>query len=272
MRKPVIRRPSSVPASPAPDPDFAQDQDAGIRLNKALAQAGVCSRRAADELIRSGKVTVNGRPADIGAPVRPGVDDIRVDGRPVGFPKREQALYFLLNKPPEVVTTARDPQGRPTVLDLLGQDAQGRRVFPVGRLDYFSEGLLILTTDGELANRLMHPRWHLPKLYNVVVREEIPEEALAAMRSGMTLAEGEHLAPVKARVARRDQRSTVLEMELVQGVNRQIRRMCRDLGLTILKLVRVSQGPLELGSLGRGEHRPLRLDEVVALKKAVGLG
>lgn len=241
-----------------------------VRLNKALAQAGVCSRRSADELINSGRVTVNGEPAGLGATVRPGLDDVRVDGRPVAAPS-EAHLYFMLNKPVEVVTTARDPQGRRTVIDLMGQEAKGRRLFSVGRLDFFSEGLLILTTDGELANRLMHPSWHLPKLYRVTVREDVPAAALEAMRSGMTLAEGERLAPVKAGVVRKDSRSSEIEMELAQGVNRQIRRMCRDLGLTILKLVRVAQGPLRLGDLPKGRHRPLGPDELAALRKSVGL-
>ncbi|MFZ5426185.1 MAG: pseudouridine synthase [Thermodesulfobacteriota bacterium] len=241
-----------------------------VRLNKALAQAGVCSRRGADELINSGRVTVNGEPAGLGATVRPGRDDIRVDGRPVAAPD-ESHLYYMLNKPVEVVTTARDPQGRRTVIDLMGQAAKDRRLFPVGRLDYFSEGLLILTTDGELANRLMHPSWHQPKLYRVTVRGDAPASALEAMRSGMTLAEGERLAPVKAAVVRKDSRSSEIEMELAQGVNRQIRRMCRDLGLTILKLVRVAQGPLRLGDLPKGRHRPLRPDELAALRKSAGL-
>jgi len=243
-----------------------------IRLNKALAQAGVCSRRAADDLIRAGRVTVNGVAADLGTPVAPS-DDVRLDGASIRMASEaEPQLFFMLNKPIQVVTTARDPEGRTTVLDLMGQAANGRRLFPVGRLDFFSEGLLILTTDGELANRLMHPRWHLPKLYRLTVREDVSDAALAAMRAGMTLAEGEKLAPVKARIVARDIRSTTLEMELIQGVNRQIRRMCRDLGLTILRLWRVQQGPLLLGDLPGGKYRPLTAGEVAALKKAVGLG
>lgn len=240
-------------------------------MNKALAQAGVCSRRAADELIRSGRVTVNGQPADLGTPVRPGQDDIRVDGQPVCSPAPDTDLYYVLNKPIETVTTVKDPQGRRTVVDVLKDEALRRRIFPVGRLDYFSEGLIILTTDGELANRLMHPRWHLPKLYWVTVRGDVPEEALSRMRSGMALAEGERLAPVRARVVGKDARGTILEMELIQGVNRQIRRMCRDLGLTILKLLRISQGPLKLGTLPTGGYRPLLPEEVSALKAAVDL-
>ncbi|MBI4804697.1 MAG: rRNA pseudouridine synthase [Desulfovibrio sp.] len=242
-----------------------------MRLNKALAQAGVCSRRGADDLIRSGRVTVNGQPADLGTQVHPGQDDIRVDNKPIASPASDTDLYYVLNKPVETVTTVKDPEGRRTVLEILGEEALRRRIFPVGRLDYFSEGLLILTTDGELANRLMHPRWHLPKLYWVTLRGEVQENALTQMRSGMTLAEGERLAPVKARIVGKDPRGTVLEMELIQGVNRQIRRMCRDLGLTILKLVRISQGPLKLGKLPVGKYRPLLPEEVAALRAAVDL-
>lgn len=255
---------TSLP-SPAPKPAEP------LRLNKALAQAGVCSRRAADELIRSGRVTVNGRPADLGTSVSPGTDDIRVDGKPLGRAQAQEHLYFMLNKPVETVTTTKDPQGRPTVLDLVGPQAGGRRLFPVGRLDYFSDGLLLLTTDGELANRLMHPRWHLPKIYRVSVRGEVPEEALKAMRLGMTLAEGERLAPVKAGIVKKGAQASIIELELVQGVNRQIRRMCRDLGLTILTLTRVGQGPLKLGELPKGKYRALGSNEVLALKKATGL-
>jgi len=241
-----------------------------MRLNKVLAQAGVCSRRAADDLIRAGRVSVNGAAADLGTQVT-SLDDIRVDNAPVRLEHASGHLFFMLNKPVQVVTTTRDPEGRTTVLDLMGQAAQGRRLFPVGRLDFFSEGLLILTTDGELANRLMHPRWHLPKLYRLCVREDVSDAALASMRGGMTLAEGEKLSPVKARIVADDARSTTVELELVQGVNRQIRRMCRDLGLTILRLWRVRQGPLLLGDLPGGRYRALTPEEIAALKRAVGL-
>jgi 23S rRNA pseudouridine2605 synthase len=258
----------SMPPSSAPP-----ETGGRVRLNKYLAGSGLCSRRAADALMGAGRVSVNGRPAGPGTMVDPDSDDVRLDGEPIprSAAARGGHFYIMLNKPVQVVTTARDPQGRQTALDLVADAARGRRLFPVGRLDYFSEGLLILTTDGELANRLMHPRYNHPKLYLVTVRGEVPERALAAMRQGMTLAEGERLAPVKARLIRKDARQSVVEMELVQGVNRQIRRMCRDLGLTILKLVRVAQGPLKLEKLASGSHRPLDRDEVAALRRVVGL-
>lgn len=247
---------------------------ASVRLNKALAQAGVCSRRAADAYVLAGRVSVNGQKAEPGTKVVPGRDTVLVDGSPVALhiasPQAGLPVY-MLNKPVEVVTTAKDPQGRPTVVDILRKAGLEMRLFPVGRLDYFSEGLLLLTSDGELANRLMHPRWHLPKLYQVTVRGEVSEPALEAMRSGMTLAEGERLAPVTASVTGRTPRSCVIEMELIQGVNRQIRRMCRDLKLTILKLVRVAQGPVRLGGLAPGAYRILTPAELRALRQAVDL-
>lgn len=252
------------PPHPSPVP--------GLRLNKALAQAGLCSRRAADALIAAGRVTVNGRaPTGLGMTVDPAADAIAVDGKSVVFPAREVQAYFLLHKPPQVVTTAKDPMGRPTVLSLMGREANRVRLFPIGRLDYFSEGLLLLTSDGELANRLMHPRWHLPKVYLVTVRGRASHQALETMRRGMVLTEGERLAPVRVAEVSSSEGASVLEMELIQGVNRQIRRMCRDLGLTILQLKRVRQGPIALGELPSGHYRPLTPGEVAALKAAVGL-
>ncbi|GFK95553.1 Ribosomal large subunit pseudouridine synthase B [Fundidesulfovibrio magnetotacticus] len=259
-----------MPGSDRPDARPPSSDSESMRLNKALALAGVASRRAADVMVRAGRVTLNGRPAQLGDVVRPG-DQLAVDGRTVGLAPRQGHVYLMLNKPVEVVSTAHDPEGRRTVLDLARPAAPGARLFPVGRLDYFSQGLILLTTDGDLANRLMHPSWHLPKRYRVLVRGDAPQEALDAMRSGMRLAEGERLAPVKVEQTARIGRDSILEMVLIQGVNRQIRRMCRDLGLTILRLERVSQGPVELGDLPVGGVRPLRGGEVAALKRAVGL-
>lgn len=245
-----------------------------LRLNKALAAAGCCSRRQADTLIAAGRVSVNGRVVtELGCKVDPGRDRLVVDGRPVDFPAAgSEELTLLLHKKPGVVTTARDPQGRPTVFDGLSPRYRERRLFSVGRLDFFSEGLLLLTTDGELAFRLTHPRWHVPKRYQVTVRGRVGPALFETMAKGMTLAEGERLAPVAATLLRRQGADRfVLEMELSQGVNRQIRRMCRDLGLTVLRLVRVSQGPLALGELPPGRCRELTSTELATLRRAVGL-
>ncbi len=251
--------PRSSPSSPVP------------RLNKALAQAGVCSRRAADELIFAGRVRVNGETVvEPGRRVEPGRDVIEVDGRPVAAPPADH-VYVLLHKPVAVVTTVSDPEGRPTVMELLPPQWRGRRLVPVGRLDVMSEGLLLLTDDGELVNRMTHPRHHMAKVYAVTVKGDVPGEALEAMRQGMRLAEGERLAPAEARVVRREAGNTLLELVLRQGVNRQIRRMCRDLGLTVVRLVRTKVGPLSLGELPKGKARALDAAEAQALRAAAGL-
>ncbi len=242
------------------------------RINKALASAGVCSRRHADALIASGRVTVNGAVVtEAGLRIDPVRDALAVDGTPVNLAP-DTPVTLALHKKPGVVTTASDPEGRPTVFDGLPEPWRGKRLFPVGRLDFFSEGLILLTTDGELALRLTHPRWHVPKRYRVTVRGRVTPDMLGIMARGMRLAEGERLAPVAARVVEGPgQDRAVIEMELHQGVNRQIRRMCRDLGLTVLRLARISQGPVALGDLPPGACRELTPAELAALRRSVGL-
>lgn len=245
------------------------NEDAGVRLNKALADAGVCSRRKADDIIAQGLVSVNGvTVTSLGLRVS-AHDSIAVNGVPLQ--SKESRTYLLLNKPVQVLCTAKDPEGRPTVLDLLPEPWNALRLYPVGRLDYFSEGLIILTDDGELAHKMAHPRHHLPKVYHVLVREELTPEMLDAMRQGMVLAEGEQLAPMEVEILppSASDRGTVLQMTLHQGINRQIRRMCRDLKLTILTLARVAQGPLQLGELPSGKVRILSEIEVQSLRKAL---
>jgi 23S rRNA pseudouridine2605 synthase len=245
-----------------------------LRLNKALARTGICSRRAADALILNGEVQVNEHVVRMpGTRIDPGKDRLCVRGVAVCLPQADssQHLYLALNKPSTVVTTARDPQGRPTVLDLLPVDLQRRRPFPVGRLDRMSEGLLLLTTDGDLAQRLTHPRYEHPKTYHVWVCGRVSPKKLEAMRSGMRLAEGEQLAPVQVRPLHREADKTLLEMVLCQGVNRQIRRMCRDLHLHLTRLTRVQQGPVNLDGLPPGAWRHLNPQEVQHLKHFSGL-
>jgi 23S rRNA pseudouridine2605 synthase len=244
-----------------------------LRLNKALAQAGVCSRRAADELILAGRVAVNGvTVATPGVSVDPAADVVSLDGRPLAKGAQTAHTVLMLHKPTMVVTTAKDPQKRQTVLDLLPDKTTAARLFPVGRLDYFSEGLLLLTDDGDLAYRLTHPKWHLPKTYRVLVRGELTPVKLQRMRQGMTLAEGDTIAPVGLKTAApRPDGATWLTMVLIQGVNRQIRRMCRDLDLTVLRIIRISQGPIELADLTKGAARELSPREIAALRAAVGL-
>lgn len=241
-----------------------------LRLNKAIASAGVCSRRKADELIRSGRVRMNGKVVrELGLRIDPQRDRIKVDGRMVepAPPDPQQHTYLALYKPARVVSTLRDPQGRKTVLDLLPETLRTLRLLPVGRLDYMSEGLLLLTTEGGLVHRLIHPSRHVPKGYRVLVRGDPEESKLELMRSGMTLREGEQLAPVEVRVLKNvDPDRVLLEMTLWQGVNRQIRRMCRDLDLKVLRLIRTSQGPVRLGSMKPGQHRPLSRSEIRKLR------
>ncbi len=264
--------------------DAFPQEEQGMRLNKALACAGICSRRQADVLIERGSVMVNGHVVtEMGCKIHIAQDDITVDGRPLPRPQQSHdggdtgaqrfgpQTYLLINKPVQVVTTVRDPQGRQTVIDLIPSQFRRQRLFPVGRLDFFSEGLLLLTNDGELTNRLTHPRWHLPKVYEVRVRGDVSLEKLNVMRHGMRLAEGELLAPVEVERIWADRSSTVLELTLHQGINRQIRRMCRDLDLVVLRLRRVAQGPLELGALELGQCRTLTNTEVRALRRAVSL-
>lgn len=251
-------------------PDRTAPHDDAMRLNKAVAASGLCARRKADEIIFSGRVAVNGRiETNPGYRVR-SVECITVDGKPL-HPKQEHA-YLLFHKPIGTVCTRSDPQGRPTVMDCLPESARKLRLFPVGRLDYFSEGLLLLTNDGELANRLTHPRHHVDKVYEVLVRGLVEERDLKSMRAGMRLSDGTPLLPVAARrITKGDGGNTLLRLVLRQGVNRQIRRMCDDLGLTILRLRRVAQGILHLNELKPGEARFLEPREWQALRISAGL-
>lgn len=191
-------------------------------------------------------------------------DRILVDGRPLVFPSAP--LYFLLHKPVGVVSTLKDPQGRPTVRDLLR--GVHERVFPVGRLDYHSAGLLLLTNDGELTERLLHPRYQLPRTYHAKVTGVPTPEALRALRSGVRLDDGTRTASTEVRVLRVREKKTWLEITLREGRNREVRRMCEAVGYRVEKLIRIRFGPLELDNLPPGSYRPLTPAEVRALKRA----
>lgn len=201
----------------------------------------------------------------LGAKADPTRDRITVDGRPI---RREPLVYFLLHKPVGVVTTLSDPKGRPTVRDLLGKVPA--RVFPVGRLDYNSSGLLLLTNDGELALRLTHPRYGVHKTYRVKVTGVPSEQALERLRSGVRLEEGK-TAPAEVRIVEKTDKKSWLEIVLAEGKRHQVRRMCEAVGHRVEKLVRVRIGPLKLGNLAPGQYRPLEESEVAGLKVAVGL-
>lgn len=238
------------------------------RLQKIIAAAGITSRRKAEQMISSGQVSVNGQVVtELGTKADPEHDHIRVGGKLLRGP--EHHVYLLLNKPKGFVTTASDPEGRATIMDLL----QGlkTRVYPVGRLDYASEGLLLLTNDGELANALTRTASHVPKTYLVKVSGQPGEEGLAKLRSGVVLREPGK-APVKTAPAKihltRDAPNPWYEVTLIEGRNRQIRRMFEEIGHHVEKIKRVRYGPLEL-DVAPGEFRRLQPEEVERLRAAV---
>ncbi|MGM9666945.1 MAG: pseudouridine synthase [Eubacteriales bacterium] len=232
------------------------------RLQKYMADCGLMSRRAAEEEIRKGLVTVNGVPAELGTKVTPGVDQVLYKNRKVVMPRGEH-VYIMLNKPAGYVTTANDEKGRPCVTDLV--KAVGRRVYPIGRLDMASEGLLLLTDDGALTEKLTHPRHSIPKIYNVKVEGEITEEQYKALLSPMEI-DGYPIRPVYTEVLKRKDGKTLLQMTLYEGRNRQIRKMCEQVGLQIRFLKRIAIGNLTLGRLRVGEWRYLTKEQVSYLK------
>ena len=226
------------------------------RLQKILSARGVTSRRGAEAYLSAGRVTVNGRPAAVGDKADPDRDDIRVDGRPL--PRAEGRTYLMLNKPRGYVTTLSDEKGRKTVADLV--KGCGARVWPVGRLDLDSEGLLILTDDGALTQRLLHPSHEVEKEYRVWVRGDVAA-ALPVLRGPMEL-DGVPLSPARVEPAG----DGVLSVVIHEGRNRQVRRMCAAAGLQVTRLRRVREGALTLGALASGRWRPLTREELELLR------
>ena len=235
------------------------------RLQKILSAAGVCSRRQAEEFLRAGRVTVNGVPASLGDSADPAGDVVCLDGRPLSAPV--ERLYLMLHKPRGYVTTLSDERGRRTAADLTADC--GARVYPVGRLDMDSEGLLLMTNDGDFAQRLAHPSHGLEKEYRVTVsgRLEGCRERLAALSA---LEDGTPIAPARVAVLARRGGRWVLSIVICQGLNRQVRRMCALAGLEVARLVRVREGPLELGSLPGGRWRRLTEEELTAVYRSSG--
>ncbi|MGD8394058.1 MAG: pseudouridine synthase [Candidatus Eiseniibacteriota bacterium] len=259
------------PAASGPGPgsggpsDLLLDQRP-VRLNRYLAAAGLASRRGVERLIEARRVTVNGTVVERpGTHVLPGRDRVMVDGRRVEL--RSRAVYILLYKPRGVVSTVADDRGRRTVLDCVADVAGGERLFPVGRLDLDSEGLVLLTNDGTLTHRLLHPRYHVAKRYRVWTTPAAPATALAALARGIEIEPGIVTRP--ATVAPRRDRSFVIELR--EGRKRQIRLMCEAVGLEVTRLVRIALGPLRLGRLRPGSHRALDHREIAALWRAAGL-
>ncbi len=234
-----------------------------MRLAKYLAHAGVASRRAAERLITDGRVQVAGEQVtDPARDVSEG-DDVRVDGRRL---ERERREYFLVHKPIGVVTTASDPQGRETVIEMVDSAA---RLYPVGRLDADSTGVVLLTNDGELANRLMHPRYEVPRTYRVRVSGSPSKRALQDLRRGVELDDG-RTAPARVDVVTGG-RESVVEIAIHEGRNRIVRRMFEAVGYPVRALERVAFGPIALGRLRAGGARRLRPPEIEALRRAGGL-
>jgi 23S rRNA pseudouridine2605 synthase len=229
------------------------------RLQKVLARAGLGSRRSSEDLIRAGRITVNGRRAELGTRVDPEIDDVAIDGVPVSL--QLELVYYALHKPKGVVTTAKDTHGRRTVLDLVPDDP---RVAPVGRLDRDTSGLLLLTNDGDFANHVAHPRYEVPKIYVAEVDGKVSQGLVQRLQRGVRLEDGPaHAEEVRIRAASRGR--TIVELTVREGRNRLVRRLLASQGLRVIALVRTAIGPVRLGRLQEGDHRTLKRDEVLAL-------
>jgi pseudouridine synthase len=235
------------------------------RLQKVLAHAGIGSRRSVEELIAAGRIRVNGKVARLGQRVDITKDKVEVDGSTV--PLQADLVYYLLNKPAGVVATASDPEGRLTVVDLLDVD---RRVWPVGRLDMDSEGVLILTNDGELTNGLTHPRYEVPKTYVAELEGHVGHRALTRLARGVRLDDG-MTKPGEASIVERRAGATLVRLTITEGRNRQVRRMAEAVGHPVKRLVRVAIGPLQVGRLKPGTYRKLSPAEVNLLYREAGL-
>jgi 23S rRNA pseudouridine2605 synthase len=237
-----------------------------VRLQKFISECGVTSRRKAEVLISMGHVKVNGRVSKIGDTINPNKDRVAVDGTLIKAAKEKK--YIVINKPRGYVVTLHDELGRKNVTDLI--KGIETRLFPVGRLDKDSEGLLILTDDGTFANALTHPSHHVSKVYKVSITPGITEEQLTRIEQGIEL-DSVKTAPAKAKLIRQEKGRAVVEITLFEGRNRQIRRMCEVLGIEVARLNRISVGNVKLGSLASGEYRELDSNELKSLFKSAGL-
>lgn len=239
-----------------------EDSNSNIKIQKYFTDCGIMSRRAAELEIKKGNVKVNGEVAEIGMRIDPETDVITHLGKEIR-PMSTENVYVILNKPRGIVTTMSDEKGRFTVADLV--KGVGARVYPVGRLDMDSDGLLLLTNDGNLANTLTHPKHDIPKIYRVTVEGEISDDQLSTLRSPLVIDEYEIL-PVKVDVVSREKECSILKMTLFEGRNRQIRKMCEIADLKIKRLCRIAIGELKLGELEVGKWRFLSEDEVALLR------
>ena len=234
-----------------------------IRLQKYLADAGVASRRKSEELITGGRISVNGQiTTQLGVKISPDKDTIALDGKIIR--SNTKLMYIMLHKPEGVITSVSDPYNRPVVIDLI-RDIPAR-LFPVGRLDYDSSGLLLLTNDGQLAQILTHPRHSIPKTYVARLQGIPKKEGLRAFREGITIDDGPKTAPAQIKILEKKSTGCIVRITISEGRNRQIRKMCEAIGCPVLELKRVSMGPLKLGSLQRGKYRHLTKAEVKQLR------
>ena len=240
--------------------------DGKVRLQKFLAECGVASRRKSEELIESGKVKVNGRVAEIGDKINPKKDTVTVNGKKII--KQKNCTYIMLHKPRGFITTMSDEMDRKCVAELI-KDVPVR-VYPVGRLDRDSEGMLLFTNDGEFANAMTHPTKHVPKTYRVTVRPSISEEQITALTQGVII-DDRKTAPAEVRVVLKEEGRVVLEIILYEGRNRQIRKMCEEVGLEVARLKRTAIGSIKLGMLKQGDWRELNEDEVRKLMIAADM-
>lgn len=237
-----------------------------IRLQKIIADSGICSRRKAEELIAQGRVKINGRPCKVGDKADPIKDIVSIDGERVVFERKKTYRYIMLNKPRGYVTTMSDELDRKCVTELL--DGVDARVYPIGRLDKNSEGLLLFTNDGNFANEIMHPSKHVTKTYRVTVRPDVDDEVLVKLSEGVVI-DGRKTMPCTVLVLDKQPGRTVLQMTISEGRNRQIRKMCEAVGLEVARLKRTAVGPIKLGMLKPGTWRDLKPEELRALRNVI---
>jgi 23S rRNA pseudouridine2605 synthase len=240
-----------------------------IRLQKIISESGYCSRRKAEELIAQKRVKLNGRPVKLGDKANPVKDIITIDGERIYFDRKKKYTYIMLNKPRGYVTTMEDELGRKCVTELLSGVSE--RVYPIGRLDRNSEGLLLFTNDGEFANSIMHPSKHISKTYRVTVRPDITDEQLIELSEGVVI-DGKRTLPAMINVLTKEPGRVVLQMVIKEGRNRQIRKMCEAVGLEVARLRRTAIGPIKLGMLKPGTWRELTSEELRSLRNAIGKG
>lgn len=237
-----------------------------VRIQKIISDSGVCSRRKAEEFIIRGKVKVNGHVAELGQKADPMEDIITVNGEEVAYDRKKDMYYLIMNKPRGYITSMSDDHGRRCVTELLPPDIG--RVFPIGRLDMNSEGLLLFTNDGRFANEMMHPSHEVSKTYRVTVRPDIDDETAAKLSSGVYI-DGRKTAPAEVRVLSKEENRVVLEIVIREGRNRQVRKMCESVGLEVARLKRTAIGPIKLGMLKPGTVRELTKEELKAIRSAV---